>query len=69
VADQNEVAVTFEFVAGVGDDTVIGSLDWSAFRHCQIDTVVLRPIRLAAEIQAMTRPRTANGTQAWLPQP
>jgi len=49
VADQNEVAVTFEFVAGVGDDTVIGSLDRSAFRYCQIDTVVLRPIRLAAE--------------------
>jgi len=49
VADQNEVAVTFEFVAGISDDTVIGSLDWSAFRHRQINTVVLRPIRLAAK--------------------
>ena len=49
VTDQHEIAVAFEFVAGIGDDAVVGGLDRRAFRHRQIDAVVLRAVRLGAE--------------------
>ena len=41
VAHQHEIAVALELVAGIGDDAVLGRLDRRAFRHREIDAVVL----------------------------
>ena len=41
VADQHQIAVALELVAGIGDDAVLGGLDRRAFRHREIDAVVL----------------------------
>ena len=49
VAHQHEVAVALELVAGIGDDAVLGRLDRRAFRHREIDAVVLLPVRLRPE--------------------
>ena len=42
--DQNEVAVTAQLVAGVGDDSLIGGFNGSAARGGDIDAVVMGPI-------------------------
>src|SRR5215472_1059524 len=44
VLDQNEVAVTAQLVAGVGDDSPIGGFNGSATRGGDIDTVVMRTV-------------------------
>ena len=49
VADQHQIAVAFEFVAGISNDAVIGGLDGRALRNRQIDAVVLRAVWFAAE--------------------
>jgi len=49
VTDQNEITVALELVAGVGNDAVIGRLDGRPFGNGEIDTVILRAVRLAAE--------------------
>ena len=41
VPDQHQVAVGLELIAGVGDDAVLGGLDRRAFRHRDVDAVVL----------------------------
>ena len=65
VADQHQIAVTFEFVAGISNDAVIGGLDRGALRHRQIDTVVLRAVWLAAEAGNDPAASRASGTTAW----
>src|SRR4026209_955231 len=49
VTDQNEITVALELVAGVSNDAVIGRLDGRPFGNGEIDTVILRAVRLAAE--------------------
>src|SRR5215472_14996070 len=44
VLDQNEVAVTAQFVAGVGDDSPVGGFDRGTPRGRDIDTVVMRTV-------------------------
>ena len=44
VFDENEVAITAQLVAGIGDDSSIGRLDCSAARSGNIDAVVVRPV-------------------------
>ena len=59
VTHQHQIAVTLELVAGIGDDAIVGGLDRRAFRHRQIDAVVLGAVRLAAEARddaALHRP-------------
>src|SRR5262249_27902896 len=56
VADQHEVAIALQFIAGVSDDAIIRRFDWRAFRDRQIDAVVLRAVGLAA--------KTGNDTTA-----
>src|SRR5947209_12129286 len=40
VADEDEVAITFELIAGIGDDAVVGRLHGSAFRYGDVDAVI-----------------------------
>ncbi len=49
VADQDQIAVAFELIAGIGDNAVLGRLDRRAFRHREIDAVVLQAVRLRSE--------------------
>ena len=44
VPNQNQIAVTLEFISGIGDDAVFRRLHRRAFRHRQIDAVI-RPCR------------------------
>ncbi len=55
VPNQNEIAVTLEFVSGIGDDAVLRRLDGRAFGHRQIDAVV----RLAVGLGAVGRDHLA----------
>src|SRR5215470_14479125 len=47
--DQNEIAVTFKLVAGIGDHAIFGSLDRRAFWNRKVDTVVLHAVWLGTE--------------------
>ena len=49
VADEDEVAVAGEFVAGVDHGAGLGGLDRRAFRHREVDAVVALAVRLGAE--------------------
>ena len=49
MAHQHEIAVALELVAGIGDDAVLGRLDRRAFRHGEIDAVVLLAVGLRTE--------------------
>ena len=60
VAHQHEVAVALELVARVGDDAVLGRLDRRAFRHRDVDAVVLTAARTSGRSPWMTRPFTGQ---------
>jgi hypothetical protein len=64
VTDQNEITVALELVAGVGNDAVIGRLDGRPFGNGEIDTVILRAVRLAAEPGDDATANRASGTTA-----
>src|SRR5271170_6098311 len=49
VTNQQEIAVAFKLVAGVSDDTILGSLHRCAFRDGEIDAVILQAVRLGSE--------------------
>ena len=49
VADQNKIAVALELAAGIGDHAVLRCFDRRAFRHREIDSVILHAIRLGTE--------------------
>jgi predicted AAA+ superfamily ATPase len=49
VTDQHQIAVALELIAGIGDDAVFGRLDRRAFRHREIDAVVLQSVRRRTE--------------------
>ena len=49
VADQHEVAVALQLVAGIDHGAVLGRLDRRAFRHREVDAVVPLAVRLLAE--------------------
>jgi hypothetical protein len=48
MADQNKVAIAFEFVAGVGDFAAFAGVHIGALRQGQIDAVVLGAVGTAA---------------------
>src|SRR3984893_7440102 len=45
--NQDEIAVTFQFVSGIGDDAVLGGLHRRALRHRQVDAIVGLAVGLA----------------------
>ena len=49
VAHQHKIAVALQLVAGIGNDAVVGRLDRRAFRHGEIDAVILLTGRLRTE--------------------
>ncbi len=49
VAHQHQIAVALKLVAGIGDNAILGRLDRRAFRHREIDAIVLQAIRLGSE--------------------
>src|SRR6476620_1573861 len=69
VTDQNEITVALALVAGVGNDAVIGRLDGRPVGNGEIDTVILRAVRLAAETgndAAASGPAKRRHGPAWL---
>src|SRR3981189_1852717 len=48
VPNQNQIAITLELIAGIGDDAVLRRLHWRTFGDRQIDTVVRLAIGLGA---------------------
>src|SRR5262245_8887861 len=48
VADQNQIAIAFELVAGVGDFAGLGRVDFRPLRQGQIDAVVVGAVGAAA---------------------
>ena len=49
VADQNKIAIAFEFAAGIGDDPAFGGVHFGAERNRHVDAVVMRAIGTAAK--------------------
>ena len=49
VTKQHEIAVAFEFIAGVRDDARLRSMNFCAKRHGEIDAVVMRTVGTSTE--------------------
>src|SRR5262249_56446942 len=49
VAYQDQVSVAFELVARIGDDALLCGLHRRAFRHREVDAVIVLPVGLRPE--------------------
>src|SRR3990170_7440478 len=62
VPDQDEIAVAFELVAGIGHDTVLGGLHRGPLRNRHVDAVIVPAVGSRAELgddAALHRPAEA----------
>src|SRR5262249_61097289 len=56
MADQNEIAVTLEFVAGIGDDAILSRHHRGSLRHGEVDAVLFAAVSLVAAARSDSPP-------------